>query len=281
MLKAETAKTVVELSRAPKTCLMQNWANHQNTPLELFMTYSIGGATVLLLGGSGGIGAALADILIERGAASVIIASKNPVGSAVSHQKVALERVDVADWASVRKLADSLFNRDISIVINCAGVNGNQRLVADNSLEMAHREMAVNYFGVLHVAKAFGPILAARGGGVYMQVLSFLSHINLPMMASYCASKAAAHSLTQALRAEWRCKGIKVCGVYPTAVDTTMSQDVRGPKMLPAELAREMVNSLVNGDEDLFPGDAKFAYADFLRDPKALEVAMAGSVESD
>lgn len=111
-----------------------------------------------------------------------------------------------------------------------------------------------------------------------INMLSFLSHVNLPLMASYCASKAAAHSLTQALRAEWRAKAVRVCGIYPTAVDTTMSAELSIPKLAPDQLAFEVIAALIRGDEDVYPGDASLAYAGWLEDPRGLELAMADAL---
>ena len=232
------------------------------------------GMHILLIGGSGGIGSALAAELMRQGAASIVVASQRPVAASTGAQFLQ-ETVDITRLDSVEALAARIAGRDISVVINCAGVNGNQRLTAPNSSATARREMEVNYFGMLHLASVFAPRLAARGGGTLMHMLSFLSHINLPLMASYCASKAAAHSLTQALRAEWRPQAVRVCGIYPTAVDTAMSSALQAPKLAPSQLASEVVAALAGSEEDLFPAEAAQAYAEYLHDPKAMERAMS------
>ena len=242
------------------------------------MSRQLKGANVLLVGGSGGIGTELAKELIKNGVASIVVASKSPIDITQTNSMVVKEQVDVTNFESVQKFAEKMQGRDISIVINCSGVNSNSRLIEERSMLNARQEMEVNYFGLLNLASAMGPMLTARGGGVFMQVLSFLSHVNLPVMATYSASKAAAHSLTQALRAEWRGQGITVCGVYPTAVDTVMSRDQQGPKLSPAILAFEMVEALKHDVEDLYPGDAAIAYGEYQRNPKALESAMAESI---
>jgi short-subunit dehydrogenase len=108
-----------------------------------------------------------------------------------------------------------------------------------------------------------------------VHLLTFLSHVNLPLMASYCASKAAAHSITQAVRAELGRDGVQVCGVYPTVVDTAMSRGVPGPKMSATELAQHIVAAIRAGSEDVFPGAAEGAYRLYLTDPKAAESRMA------
>ena len=111
--------------------------------------------------------------------------------------------------------------------------------------------------------------------GLFVHLLTFLSHVNLPLMAGYCASKAAGHSFTQALRAEVGRAGVQVCGIYPTVVDTAMSRDLAGPKLTPAELAQAILQAIESGAEDAYPGPAAAAYELYLADPKAAERRMA------
>ena len=93
--------------------------------------------------------------------------------------------------------------------------------------------MAVNYDGTFDAIRAFVPVFEANGGGAIVNVLSLLSLASTPPMAGYSASKAAAHSLTQALRPVLAARGITVHGVYPAGIDTDMlrgidrSQDAR------------------------------------------------------
>lgn len=235
---------------------------------------SLAGAQVLLIGGSGGIGSALVRRLARQGVGGIVVASQRPrAGGALP--RIAHEVVDVADLGSVQALAARLQERPPGTVINCAGVNGNQALFSAGDIASARREMDINYFGVLHVGQVFGPLLAARGGGTLVTLLSFLSLVNLPPIASYCASKAAAHSLNQALRAHLGPQGVRVCGVYPTAVDTRMSRGLQGSKMSAQALADAMVDFLQGDAEDLFPGDAAHARQAWLQDPAGFQKAMA------
>ena len=233
---------------------------------------------VLLVGGSGGIGKAIGQALLADPVRELIIASPRPAPLADGLARASSETVDVADPESVRALAARIEARDVGIVINCAGINGNCRVFSPDTQGLARREMDVNYFGLLNLAQVFGPVLRERGGGTFMTFLSFVSHVNLPLMATYSASKAAAHSLLQALRAELAPYGVVMCGVYPTAVDTEMTRDFDGPKESPSDLARVVIESLVAGAEDVYPGAAAAARAGFVADPKATERAMAQSV---
>ncbi len=242
------------------------------------MENSLVGASVLLIGGGGGIGSALVEQLYKEKVKSIVVAGRQSREAVEEATGLRHEYVDVTDLASVQGLAQRLSPLSISIVINCAGVNGNRRLFSDNDISFARREMEVNYFGLMNVATVFGPQLAAKGSGIFVALLSFLSHVNHPQMATYCASKAAAHSLTQALRAELIRSGVRVCGIYPTAVDTEMSRHIPSPKLSPVELAGEVVAFLMGAEDDLYPGDAAAAHSYFLRDPKGLAQAMTAEI---
>jgi len=101
--------------------------------------------------------------------------------------------------------------------------------------------------------------------------------VNLPLMGSLSASKAAALSLTQALRAELAAQGTHVVAVLPGAVDTDMTRGVEVPKMQPAEVAAAIVHGLEYGLEEIYPGDMATGVATGLDlDPKAVEKQFAG-----
>lgn len=228
-------------------------------------------AVVLLTGAGGGIGTALTQELLAAGVAEIISAGRD---HPPTRERVTQETVDVTDAADVQALAARCADR-VTVAIHCAGVNANQRLFSPGFEAAARREMEVNYFGLLNLAAAFAPAMQARGSGQFVHLLTLLSHVSLPLMAGYCASKAAAHSLTQALRAELGRSGVQVLGVYPAVVDTTMSRDIPGPKLAPAELAQAIVQAIQDGAEDLYPGPAEGAYRQNLADPKAAERRMA------
>ena len=236
------------------------------------MNTSLQQHSVLLTGGSGGIGAALADAFLAAGAQRVICASSR---GAAARPGITADTVDVTRLDSVHALAARHADAGLSVVIHCAGVNGNSPITAPGFSQTALREIEVNYLGLLHVATAFAPLLAGRPGATFVSMLSFLSHVSVPAMATYCASKAAAHSLTQSLRQELRTSGIRVCGVYPTAVDTEMSRDAPGPKLAPGDLARLVARAVAEGQEELYPAPARERYIEVLA-AKAAAAARLG-----
>ena len=153
----------------------------------------------------------------------------------------------------------------------------NRRSLVNALLSVAARhEMEVNYLGNLAVSRAFTPILGANGGGAMVNVLSILSRINHPGMATYCASKAALHSVTQAFRAQLRGQGTFVCAFMPGAVDTRLTAHLPIPKMTAEETAAAMIDAIRNDVEDAYPGDmAGGVSAGLAADHKAVEAQFA------
>ena len=241
----------------------------------------VNGAVALVSGANGGIGQAFVRALLDAGAAKIYAAARDlpSVDDLVSAGAgrvvpIALDVTRDADIAAAAGAAS-----DVTLLINNAGVNSNSRLFTEPDTANAEREMAVNYFGTLKMTRAFAPVLKANGGGTIVNMLSILSRVNLPIMATLCASKAAALSLTQAARAELAGQGTQVIGVMPGAVETRMTAHLDIPKAQPAEVARATLAAVESGEEDIYPGDmAAGVSAGLAADPKAVEKEFAASV---
>jgi NAD(P)-dependent dehydrogenase (short-subunit alcohol dehydrogenase family) len=162
------------------------------------MSTAVQGKTVLVTGARGGIGQALVKAFLEAGAAQVIAADRSPPAQPIADPRVRHLVLDVTDAQAAQRAAGAC---EVDVVVNNAGANGNCGLF-EGEADQARREMEVNYFGVLNMARAFAPAMKNKRGGAMVQVLSFAALSNIPAMGSYSASKAAARSLTQALRAE-------------------------------------------------------------------------------
>lgn len=241
----------------------------------------IQGAVALVTGASGGIGSVLCPALLAAGAAKVYACARDPQALAAmvdaAGGRVVPLRLDVTSDADVAAAAKAA--PDVSLLVNNAGVNSNTRLFAVPDLASAEEEMAVNYFGTLRMTRAFAPILKANGGGAIVNMLSILARVNLPIMATLCASKAAALSLTQAVRAELAGQGTQVVGIMPGAVETRMTAHLTIPKTKPADVAAAIVAAVEAGTEDVYPGAmAEGVSAGLAADPKAVEKDFAGSV---
>lgn len=233
----------------------------------------IAGRTVLVTGASGGIGQELVAAFAAAGAARVLAAARDPARIAAA-ERVEPVALDLADPASIAALATQLGDA-VDILVNNAGVNGVAGLLDADDLAAAEAEMQVNYFGPLRLIRALAPGLKARGRGVIVNMLTVLAHVNLPAMGSYCASKAAAASLTQGARAELAPWGVRVVGIYPGAVDTAMAADFPPPKLSPRAVAEAAVAAIGSGLEDVYPGQmAQNIYHGLRQDPKVVEREM-------
>src|SRR5262249_47903041 len=118
----------------------------------------------------------------------------------------------------------------IDILVNNAGVASYGNPVAMN-FDDAMREMQVNYFGALRMTRALAPQMVERGCGMIVNIATAFAKINLPLVGTYCASKAALLSLGQALRAYLKDKGVHLMTVMPTTIDTDMAKGADVPKM--------------------------------------------------
>jgi NAD(P)-dependent dehydrogenase (short-subunit alcohol dehydrogenase family) len=170
----------------------------------------------------------------------------------------------------------------VDIVINNAEVHRTFGIGARRGLDAARAEMDVNYFGLLRLAQEFGPALKARGADgqssacAWVNLLSIFALANFPPHGTYSASKAAALSLAQNLRAELRAGGIRVINVFPGPIDDEWNQLLPPPKLAPGAVASAIVKALRDGIEDVFPGDVAQEWLERWRDnPKALEREIA------
>ena len=105
-------------------------------------------------------------------------------------------------------------------------------------------EIAVNYLGVLRVTRAVAPGMIAKRDGMIVNVATAFAKVNLPLVGTYCATKAALLSLGQALRAYLSDHGVRVITVMPTTIDTDMSQGADVPKMTKEFVAAEILAAI-------------------------------------
>jgi 2-dehydro-3-deoxyglucarate aldolase/4-hydroxy-2-oxoheptanedioate aldolase len=236
------------------------------------------GAVALVTGTSRGIGPCLVRALLEAGATRIYCAARDPAQTAAlvsdAPDRLVPMRLDVTSDADAEAAAGRA--GDVTLLVNNAGFNFNQAFSAPDAMANARTEMETNYFGPLRLCRAFAPVLRRNRGGTIVNMLSILAHMNLPMMGSLCASKAAALSLTQALRAELARQGTRVVGVLPGAVDTDMTRGLAIPKLAPRDVAAAVVDGLRRGLDEIYPGDMAAGVAFGLAlDPKEVERQFA------
>jgi short-subunit dehydrogenase len=236
------------------------------------MTETIKDSIVLITGATGAIAQALIAGLNARGARKIYAAARDVSGVAASDRLVPIKK-DVTSDDDVNRAAAQA--TDVTLLINNAGVNHNTAFLLAPDLAIAREEFECNYLAPLRVVRAFAPALIANKGAV-LNMLTILARVNLPLMGSYCASKAAALSLTQGLRAELGAKGVRVAAAMPGAVDTRMTAGLPIPKMSPTDAATEILDGFEKGEEEIYVGDmARGLAAGLASDPKGVERQLA------
>jgi NAD(P)-dependent dehydrogenase (short-subunit alcohol dehydrogenase family)/uncharacterized OB-fold protein len=191
--------------------------------------------------------------------------------------QVTLVPLDVTDSKNVRELAAEIAGK-VDIVVNNAEYHRGFGISNRHGVDAARAEMDVNYFGLLRLAQEFGPAMRSRGADgrasavAWVNLLSIYALANFPPHGTFSASKAAAHSLAQCLRAEMRPAGVRVVNVFPGPIDDEWNQLLPPPKVAPAALAKAILGALRDGIEDVYPGDVAQEWLARWRDnPKALE----------
>ena len=230
---------------------------------------SIADKTVLITGASRGIGQALTDEALRRGAKRVYAAARRPV--AHPDERVTPLRMDVTDAAQIRAAAGRIGSLDF--LVNNAGLALFEGLGDRVTLE---RHLAVNLFGTYAVTEAFLPQLTSSRGEI-VNNLSLNSLAPLPALAAYSVSKAAAFSLTQSLRASLAERGVRVHAVLTGPTDTDMVRGLDIPKASAESVARAIFDAVDRGEEDIFPDPVAQALADGWRNGavKAFERQLA------
>jgi len=192
------------------------------------MGYNIRGKVVLVTGANRGIGRALVEAFIEHGAAKLYAAVRDTDSAAPLVEKygdkIVPIRLDLKDPGSISAAARTA--SDAEVVVSNAGVLTKSSVLDEDAIRALEYEMSVNVYGLMRMAQAFAPVLKTNGGGVFVQLNSVASMKCVPDFATYCASKAAAYSVTQGLREKLRPQGTRVISIHPGPIDTDMAVTV-------------------------------------------------------
>jgi NAD(P)-dependent dehydrogenase (short-subunit alcohol dehydrogenase family) len=231
-------------------------------------------SVALVSGANRGLGTRLVSGLLRAGAARVYATSRTAGASVSGDPRVRSLVLDVTDPASVAAAAAAA--PDVTVLVNNAGTLASGSALTGD-LAGFERDLQTNYLGTLRVTRAFAPVLERNAPAAVVNVLTLIALAPVGSMAGYSASKAAAHSITQALRAELRPRGISVLGAYPGGIDTDMLGGVEGPKASPQLVASRIVSALAASETVVFPDDASAAAgAVYLADPVKLERMLTG-----
>ncbi|WP_394792141.1 SDR family NAD(P)-dependent oxidoreductase [Rhodoferax sp.] len=238
-------------------------------------------SVALVTGANRGIGRVYVQELLNRGAAKIYVAARDTASLADlvkdGDRRLVTLPLDVTDPDQVA--AAARVASDVTLLINNAGYAAFDGAISAPSMDGAHREMDVNYFGPLSMTRAFAPVLAKSGGAV-LNMLSMLSLVSLPMAATYSASKAAGLSLTRSIRAELGAQGTQVVGVLAVQTDTEMGAKLPEPRMTPREVVSAALNAIEadTNDEIVAGAQSKGIYQAFVADPKGLQAKMSSKL---
>jgi NAD(P)-dependent dehydrogenase (short-subunit alcohol dehydrogenase family) len=236
---------------------------------------TIADKSVLVTGANRGIGQALVEEALRRGAKRVYAGTRQPLDHV--DERVTPLTLDVTNAEQIQRAVESVDALDI--LINNAGL----ALYADLSNRAAlDQQLAVNVFGTYDVTQAFLPLLT-RSRGAIVNVLSLAAWASVPVLPGYSISKAAEFSLSQSLRALLARRDVRVHAVMTGPVDTDMTRDLDIPKTSPQSVARGIFDGVENGEEDIFPDPMSEAMAESWRSgaAKSLERQNAALVGAE
>lgn len=216
------------------------------------MAFDVKHKTVLVTGANRGIGKAILEEALRRGAKKVYAAVRN-VDSAsplvAEHgDRVVPVRVDLEDPSSITAAAQAA--SDVDVVVNNAGVLKKSKVLDADAIDSLQYEMNVNVYGLMRVAQAFAPVLKANGGGAIAQLNSVASVRTFADFATYCASKAASYAITQGLRDSLREQGTHVVSVHPGPIQTDMGSEAGFDDIAesPVLVATALFDALAKGE---------------------------------
>lgn len=212
---------------------------------------SLNGAVVLVTGANGGIGGHFVREALARGAAKVYATARTP--REWDDERVVSLALDVTDHASIQSAVEQA--PDVTVLINNAGSSPATSGILSHSDADIRQNVETNFLGPLFLARAFAPVLSAKGGGT--AIIDIHSALSWYAVAGiYSATKAALWSATNSLRLELQPAGVQVVGVHVGYVDTAMAARVQGPKVDPGDLVTQVFDVLETGGYEVLADES-------------------------
>lgn len=239
------------------------------------------GKTVFISGSNRGIGKAIAIEFLEQGAKKVYAGARdvNSLNSLKDKygDKLVPVQLDVTDDNSIDTAASQI--KDIDILVNNAGIFETGGIFSDQVSSSLAANLNVNLWGVVKLTNSVIEQLKQPKETAIINISSVVGLANMPMASTYSVSKAAVHSLTQGMRGELVNDNVLVMGVYPGPIDTDMARDLPMEKDSPENVAKNIVQSLIEGKEDVFPDVmSEQVGALYASSPKSVEDNFKGYV---
>ncbi|GAB2497808.1 SDR family oxidoreductase [Promicromonospora xylanilytica] len=206
----------------------------------------INDSVALVTGANRGLGRAIAQRLLERGARKVYATARRP--EAVDLPGVEVLALDITDPGSVRAAAAAA--PDVTLLVNNAGITTGTGLVT-GSLDTLRLELETNLFGGLAMIRELAPALAGNGGGAIVNILSAMSWFPVGAGNSYHLTKGAAWAMTNGVRMELAEQGTLVTGVHLGLADTDMAASWQVDKIAPADLADAVLDGVEEGSTEV------------------------------
>ena len=221
-----------------------------------------------------GIGRALVEEAVKRGAKKIYATARDISAIDTLASKypgiVTPLRLDVTKKDDI--IQATQMAKDTQILINNSGFAGYNGICFNHADEVVRQEFEVNFFGPMTLIHAFCKTLIKNENCAIANVISIGGLSPLPLVATYSASKAALHSITQSLRAELKPHHISVFGIYPGPIDTDMSDGLALAKETPANVAIRIFDGIEQGIEDITTDDFADNFVKKLKlDPKTVE----------
>ena len=236
----------------------------------------ISDSTVLITGANRGIGLALVEKSLEKGAAKVYATYRSTGNRSTLEgfgDRVVPVQLDLDDPATIEQLSQSV--PSANILINNAGIFTGTNLLEDTE-EQLRNDLQTNVFGTLAVTKALLPALKKAGSAAIANMSSIAALAAMPSFGGYSASKAAVHSMTQSMRGKLNVVGISVHGIYPGPVATRMTEGMEMETTPAPVVAGNILDGIENGVEEIFPDALSEQVGPlFLNSPKELEKAFS------
>lgn len=224
--------------------------------------------TVVITGANGGLGKELLQKIVHKGAAKIYATARDIKKlDFIDDERIVKVELDLSIEESIKNAVASI--EPFDILINNAGVNSSTSIFDNEWVDFD-----VNVKGTINFTKPLTKKI--NNGGAIINVTSILALLNLPSMARYSASKAALHSLTQALRAKMQFKEVKVFEVLPGPIDTAMTEGQQMDKTKPDVVANAVIEGVENNINEIYPDSFAKSIVEGLRmNPKGMEEEFA------